>query len=146
MEGIMSKFALTFASQKTRLTTMVGAIPLLAPKMGLFKNNIIPTEVNVLADFIEADFTGYAQQTPVFGSVVLDENGVPVAPLSAQFTQTGVVIVNVVYGMFLLDSTGALVGAAAFDAPRAFNAIGDFEICNLLFGLGAGTNNTVVGP
>jgi hypothetical protein len=142
----MSKFALTFASQKTRLATMVGAIPLLAPKMGLYKNNIIPTELNVLADFTEADFTGYAQQTPVFGPVVIDENGVPVAPLSATFTQTGVVITNVVFGMFVIDSTGALLGAALFDIPRSFNAIGDFEICNLLFGLGAGANNTVVGP
>jgi hypothetical protein len=142
----MAKFALTYASQKTRLSTAVAAVPLLAPKMGLYMNNVIPNENTQMTDLTEATFTGYAQQTPVFGPVVIDENGVPVAPLSATFTQTGTAVTNIVYGMFVLDSTGALVGAAAFDAPRAFNANGNFEICNLLFGLGQATNNTVVGP
>lgn len=142
----MAKFALSYGSQKSRLSTMVGAIPLLAPKMALFKNNIVPTEVNVLADLIEADFTGYAQQNPTFGAVVVDPTGVPVAPASAQFTQTGTAITELVYGCFLLDSTGALVGAGAFPTPIAFNAVGNFVIATLLFSLGLATVTNAVGP
>jgi len=142
----MAKFALAIGSQKSRLAVAVAAVPLLAPKMALFKNDIVPTPSNVLADFTEADFTGYAQQSPVFGAVVIDENGIPVAPASSTFTASGSAITNTVYGMYLLDSTGALVGAARFDSPRGFANLGDFEIVTLLFGLTDATISTAVGP
>ncbi len=100
----------------------------------------------MLADFTEADFTGYAEQSPTFGAVVVDPSGQPVAPLSAQFTQTGTAITELVYGCYLLDSAGALVGAAAFPTPVAFMSVGNFVICNLLFGLPLATVTIAVGP
>jgi hypothetical protein len=144
--GVMSKLALSYSSQKSRLTTALGAVPLLAPKMGLFKNNIVPTPSNVLADFTEADFTGYAQQSITWGAVGVDQSGIPVGPGTVTFTQTAVTVSEIVYGMFIVDSTGAIVGAALFDTPVNFGAVGAFAVVTVLFGLVAGAVSVATGP
>lgn len=77
----------------------------------LFQNNLQPTDANVVADFTEATFDGYAAQ-PLddFGVAALDQNnkGRIVAPLHT-FTATGGVTANQIYGYYVTDPAGALV-------------------------------------
>ena len=142
----MAKFVLSFGSQKSRLAAAVAAAPLLATDLALYTNDLDPESSNVLADFTEATFGGYARADLVFGAVVIDDNGIPVAPASGTFTCDGTAPSEICFGCYLLDSTGALVGAGRFPEPKSFAVLGDFEIVALLFGLVDATITLAEGP
>jgi len=105
----------------------------------LFKNDLAPGVDSVIADFVEADFSGYAAIPHVAGdwSAPLNLPGPSVGtqtPLD-HFEQTATTISNVVYG-FWLEQTGppvVLVTCGRFDTPQNMASIGDtIDILNRL--------------
>lgn len=94
----------------------------------LFQNNLTPTVSNVLGDFTEATFTGYASQTLAYsGSPVHDAvNHVwyqPCAQLTWTMGTPGTT--NNVYGVYLTDAAGNLRGAGRLDgAPAPMSVAG----------------------
>lgn len=110
------------------LDTLIGTIgPNL--ELRLFKSNTTPTTSSVYADFTEADFSGYAQQPPVFGTpATIDGNGNAKSDAPAlTYTHNGGATANNVYGYYVVDTTGPeLLWAERFaSAPLSFAALGD---------------------
>ncbi len=142
----MSAIILGNANMATRLTTMLTAVPLIAGHLKLFNNNLVPTPANVLADFIEPTFTGYAADLVTWGTVINDANGIPCGPASVTFRMT-TAPGDLCYGAFYVDSTGALVWSTAFDGgPIVFTNAGDGYLLSFLFGLVGGNLTVVSGP
>jgi len=105
----------------------------------LYSNNFTPIEKSIIADFTEADFTGYAAQTgTAFLAAILNGDGSVSSVMSStvQFLQTDVTISQLVYGYFVLDNAGNLVGGERFNAPINFNAIGVGVTLALAFSYG----------
>lgn len=94
----------------------------------LYQNNYTPSVASVLADFDEADFTGYAP-------VAIDDTALPVVrvdavgnvyavdPVVKSFAQTGTGTVNTVYGWFIYGgASGTRVSfAGRFASPIVFD-------------------------
>lgn len=79
----------------------------------LFKNDLTPINTTVLADFIQADFTGYAAQTLAGWAVaILDANnkGSSTATVNT-WTCSGLAVPNTVYGVYIVSAAGALLYA-----------------------------------
>jgi len=84
---------------------------LLNATIHLFKNNFVPVEAQVLADFVEADFDGYAAQTlAAWGTVALNVDG------DAQMVHTPIVWTHDggatgcdVYGYYVVDAAGLVL-------------------------------------
>jgi hypothetical protein len=98
-------------------------------KVGLFKNDFIPTRTTALADLTVADFTGYAlssaitwgtaYQDPTIGPVVL--GSLKVFAAADPITNS-----NVIYGYYVVNAAGtALLWAERFAATRIVSAPGD---------------------
>jgi len=93
----------------------------------LFKNNHTPSPTDTLADFVEADFDGYAPKTltswaPPYingsGKAEIDE-------INRTFTQTGVGTTCDVYGYYVTKGGLVLLWAELDPSgPVAMNAIG----------------------
>jgi len=87
----------------------------------LFKNDMVPDVGTVLADFTEADFSGYAAQAvATWGVPYIDQvnGGVSITAPAHQFQAANPTTVpNTVYGYYLEDTGGNLVQAGRFDAP-----------------------------
>lgn len=97
-------------------------------KLKLFKSNTTPTQATVLADFTEADFSGYNYATPSFGAATTDGSNKGVIQDSAArvFTHNGGGTANTVYGYYIEDTTnGKLLWAERFDASQSVSANGD---------------------
>lgn len=142
----MSNLAYSRVSALARLGTMVGAVPLLAPVFKLFQNNFTPLDTSILADFTIATFSGYADVAAPFLSPGLDPQNVPVAPVQCIYSTDGITP-GVAYGVYVVDSTGALVAAARFDgAPYNFADAGDQLVFTILFGMDEGTVTISIGP
>lgn len=94
----------------------------------LFKNNITPTVANVLGDFTEADFTGYASQPLVYSGAPVHDvaNHVWYQPCTTLTWTVGVIGTgNLIYGVYLVDNAGRLRGAGRLDgAPAPMNIAG----------------------
>lgn len=106
----------------------------------LFGNNITPTPANVLADFVESAWTGYAESAPlVWGVAFLATDGViKVAAASVQFTQSGVVATGTGYGWYMVGAPGGaeyLVASQRFDTPVNFTATGVGVVVDPTFAL-----------
>jgi hypothetical protein len=116
---------------KSEGLTVVNAIVTLAAfvgaKLHLFSNNMTPTANNVLADFTECVYSGYAPATIVWSGAFYDINGIAVSSggesLFAQVGATG----DFCYGAFLTDSAGThLLWAGNLDSPPfTFVSTGD---------------------
>jgi hypothetical protein len=142
----MSALAYQVPTLLTRLATMVGAAPLLAPVIHLFQNNIIPGPNTVLADLVECTFSGYVVVTGPFLAPGLDQSGVPAAPLRFLFTTDGVTP-GVAYGLYIEDSAGHLVAAGQFDgAPYNMALAGQILEGSVMFSFQEGTITVSVGP
>jgi len=91
-------------------------------EMRLYKNNVTPGETTVLADFTQADYTGYAAQNAVFPVFTTDVNGkASSGPLIFDFLGPTSGAAQDVYGWYLVSTgTGTkLVAAARFTgAPK----------------------------
>jgi hypothetical protein len=96
-------------------------------KVHLFQNDYAPAPGSVLADFTEADYTGYAAQTvtpatwPVYFQGIAQV--VAVGP-ALVFTPTGSTIANIVFGYFVTDTTGTrLLWAERFEESKVLNGV-----------------------
>lgn len=104
----------------------------------LFKNNFSPNPASLLADFDEADFTGYAESAPVvWGVPYLDVDGIiKVTAGSVQYTQTGTGTTNTCYGWYLVGDPGGteyLIGSERFDSPVSFTFTGAGKVVDSSF-------------
>lgn len=93
---------------------------LFAGKVHLYQNNINPSKITTLADFVEATFTGYlAVSWGTWGTPYVGIDGLAhtTAP-SIQFQATDAVTPNTIYGAYLTNTAGTvLVASAAFVTP-----------------------------
>lgn len=93
----------------------------------LYKNNYTPVDGSVLANFTEADFSGYAPAAQSYiligevgGKALMQDNAV------RTFSHNGGPTSNVVYGYYVLGATTGLVAwAERFAAPISMAAIPD---------------------
>lgn len=93
---------------------------LFGAKVGLIKAAVAPSKDTVLADVMEADFTGYAQKAVTAWTAVFDDlSGKPsVRTGSNHWQPTDAVSPNVIYGQILVDTAGTtLLGVEIFDTP-----------------------------
>lgn len=92
----------------------------------LFKNNITPNLSTLVADFTEADFTGYVKQTlsaPVGPFIDPINGGVSIKLGDHLFVTTSPLTVgNTIYGWWVEDASGNLIAAQAFDTPYVISA------------------------
>lgn len=110
------------------LTALTVAGPTAGPfngaKVGLFTNSIVPTPSNVLADFTQADYTGYALSSAVVWTAVeISQDGRPQA-VSQLFTfaPSNAVTPNTVRGIILVDGAGTtLLASSLFSTPVGLN-------------------------
>jgi hypothetical protein len=93
----------------------------------LYQNDFAPAPGTVLADFTEADYSGYAAQTvtpatwPVFFQGI--SQVVAVGP-GLVFTPTASTIANVIYGYYVTDSGGTrLLWAERFAEQKVMNGV-----------------------
>lgn len=103
-------------------------------KVGLFKNDIIPTKDTILSDLEVADFTGYlAQATVSLGTEIDNVNGDAVRYFVPKlFQASGSAIANTVYGWYLFHdaATDSLVCADRFPEPIVFEDENDAVVVN----------------
>jgi hypothetical protein len=101
------------------LSAGIAAVPWSTAKIGLYKVAKIPTQHDLLADYTQCDFTGYALASLTWNSVYISASGLVVvdAP-SIQFAPTDGVTPNTCFGYLITDSAGAvLLGAGNFNTP-----------------------------
>jgi hypothetical protein len=93
--------------------------------IALFKNDIIPTRLSVLADFTEAAFPGYAPQSiSIPGPAFLNaQQYAQVDGNMLTFSSTGA-SAETIYGYILYDTTPTVILAERFAAPVPFLAAG----------------------
>ena len=92
----------------------------------LFKNDIYPTPDDVIGDYVEADFDGYAPQDFTLNASYLNPFGLGQMDSEAvEFDSTGTTA-NTIYGVFILDGAGELVGAERFITPLLIQTVDAF--------------------
>lgn len=93
----------------------------------LFKNDHIPAGTDTIANYTEADFTGYnAKPLNDFAAAYLNaSNQGEIDAVVKIWTQTGAAVANNIYGYFIRTTGGTLVLAErAVGAPFNMNAAG----------------------
>lgn len=93
----------------------------------LFKNDKVPADTDTVADYTEANFTGYAAiATNAWGNAFLNAGNIAeIDETNRTFTQTGVIVTNLVYGYYVTDGAGNLIFAERNPAgPFNMNANG----------------------
>jgi hypothetical protein len=97
-------------------------------KVHLYVNNLDPIPSNVLADFSEATFTGYAAATLASVAPYYDPaQKVNMAGVSQLFVATAAMPNNLIYGYYITDSTDTYLWFAELfqGGPISIAAIGD---------------------
>jgi hypothetical protein len=104
---------------ETALKTGAAAPDLATAKLDLFQNDYSPNRQSVTANFTVADFTSYAEVTPVFTGPFPDQVNGPFLrtalnafQVSATPTQT-----NLIYGWYMQDAGGLLICSFRFPTP-----------------------------
>jgi hypothetical protein len=110
------------------LTALIAvSAPLAGAKLGLYKNNVVPTVGMTLADLTPADIVGVTPAAVTWGTVHTDPTDGPVVDggASSFIVGTPVVSANTIYGAYLTD-TGAtkLLAALKFDVPVTLDTTG----------------------
>lgn len=92
---------------------------LAANKVALYQSNTIPSPARPLSDYTEATYDGYAKKSVTWSAPTRSDDGfIEVVGVIAEFRPTGSVTPNSIYGVLLVDTTGAILyGAARFDDP-----------------------------
>lgn len=92
---------------------------LTANKVKLYQSNTIPTPATPIGDYTEATYSGYALEAITWSAPTLaDDGSVEVLGVVGEFRPTSSAVQNSIYGLLLVDTTGAILYAAArFDAP-----------------------------
>lgn len=93
----------------------------------LYKNSVTISDATVLGDFTEANFSGYSQSTPSFGSAsIVSGKGKIIEGSFETFIHNGGGTSNSVYGYYVVDSaTPELLWAEAFPSPISVANNGD---------------------
>jgi len=96
-------------------------------RIRLFKNNLTIDQNTVLADFTEADFSGYAEVSRnTWTTPATDSDGNAYTQCaSAVFQHNGGVTANTIYGWYLIDGNGDLVLGEKFAASKSMSTISD---------------------
>lgn len=104
---------------------IAASVPYATAEMHLYTNDITPSQDNVEADFVEADFGGYAAVGVTWDTPYIDGLGKVHLPAdNIVFVSTGAPD-NSVYGYYLIGAGGEFLGAARFDdAPRPVPSAG----------------------
>jgi len=107
--------------QEKLLDTLLSNLFLATEKLKLFQNDIPITTGMVLGDLTEATFTGYAEvvlnETWLGGLDVLGKATLAY-PANVAFTQTAATVTNIVYGMYIVNTTeNVLLAVARFPEP-----------------------------
>jgi len=101
-------------------------------KVHLFKTNVNPSPNMVIADLVEADFTGYAASSAIVWGTpgYLPDGTAAVVGGGKTFTVGSTPsILNTIYGYYVTDSAGTvLLFARKFDAAVVLSAAGQFVI------------------
>jgi hypothetical protein len=93
----------------------------------LFQNDTVPAYTDTVADYVEADFSGYIAGTAITWGVPII-NGSNQGELNGtqiNFTHNGGSTANTIYGIFVVDGSGDLLYAERFPAPIAMGSGGD---------------------
>lgn len=141
------------ASMKVAFEALLAKIYLDGPPvvgLCLYQNNITPSQASVIADFTQADFSGYAAiplETAERPLARIDSEGnvYAVDTIVRTFLQTAVTVTNTVYGWYIQDST-RVYAAGRFDTPLAFDAVGRVLELELGYRLVAGGTEAGIDP
>lgn len=100
----------------------------MSPHFGLFKNDITPNDSTVLSDLVEANFDGYSDTD---GSWIQIDHGTDISgrgfakSLEVTYTQSGIVVINTIYGWFIKTSTyGKIWKCGRFASPIVMDTTG----------------------
>ena len=110
--------------------------PLHSCLMHLFKGDITPSRGDTAATYaaigVQADFTGYTEVPITWGTHVLvgDQRRVP--SQSIVWTKNGATG-NTIYGYYILDGYGELVGAKRYDATAPMTANGQQHTAQMVY-------------
>jgi len=104
----------------TSLTTTSGK--LFGAKLHTFSNNYTPTHLTKLGDLTESTYSGYPSTPPTITWSTVYLNATAQAQSDGNLTSftgtgAGTPTIETVYGAYLLDGTGALIGAERFASP-----------------------------
>src|SRR4051812_42892273 len=85
----------------------------------LFKNNVTVAHTTVLADLVEADFSGYAGIVLSGGTVqtLLNASGFAVTLFDMVTWTVGSISSNTIYGYYYIDLSGNLTALEKWDLP-----------------------------
>jgi hypothetical protein len=122
----MNPVVVSNAEWRAILTALTAA---LAPWAGaivhLFKNNFTPSPASVLADYMEADFSGYAASAAIVwnpAAFLPDGTAVVTGDAKVFGTTSPATILNTVYGWYATNAGGTvLLFGRRFDNPIALN-------------------------
>jgi len=107
--------------------TMVTAFGLANPILRLFTNDIAVSPETVLADLVEATFSGYAEEALTGQAVAQDINGTNFVSFGdGEFTHNGGGTAESIIGYYLVNATDtALLLVERFPEPVPMEANGD---------------------
>lgn len=90
----------------------------------LFINDITPDETTVVGDLTECTASGYSAQSISPGDITVANNGVSgkaEAVFTATFHDLTAIPDQTVYGVYVIDASGNLVGVGKFDSVKVLN-------------------------
>src|SRR5436189_2973693 len=117
MAGVMADNGSKQVLSEARTTWNTTAL-----KLHLFVNNITPTTSNVIGDFTEASFTGYAAASIVtWAAPSVAAHIASMSPASVTFTRTATGTVQTVYGYYVTDNANTVLYWSERDANAPIN-------------------------
>lgn len=121
----MSLFATPLPIRLGWAALVAASTPYATATVHLYTNDLTPNPLNVLLDFTEADFGGYADVPLVWDNAFIDgENNIVLPADNVPFISTGTPANNI-YGYFVKGAAGQLLGAARFaNAPIGISGAG----------------------
>lgn len=105
------------AGRRQIVSELVAAAQFLASlTYHLYQNALNPSFSNVIGDFTEASFDGYAAIGPVvWGATFTDANGnANVVGQTLEYLMTGSATPNTIYGYYATQTVGSVVGALQY--------------------------------
>jgi len=102
--------------------------PLHGIKLKLYKNPLAPQPSNLLADFTEADYTGYAESAALTWSPAVGDGSGTWQLIGSPETwaPTGTTVPNTIYGVYAVDTAGTtLIFSEQFASPVPMAALTD---------------------
>lgn len=119
MAGVIVDTGLTTFLDQIRTGTLNTA------KVRLYKNNRTPTQADTPANYTEADFSGYAAQTPTWVAATITSDIAKITCGTLTFTHSAGATDNSLYGWFLTDSGNTVLYAAQIDPHAPFTMSGN---------------------